>query len=70
MVEWLLTPVRGGVYVLSNPFFDYKSIPRLVGRVGIEEKSIIDFVLVKKEMLKYVLDVNSVSGLVIGISDH
>src|SRR5678816_3166872 len=30
----------------------------------------IDFVLVKKEMLKYVLDVKSVRGLGMGLSDH
>ena len=41
-----------------------------VDRDGLEVKSLIDLVLVKKEMQKYVLDVKAVRGLGMGISDH
>ena len=54
-------------------FFKQKSIHKYtrvgVGRDGIEVKSMIDLVLVK-EILKYVLDVKSVRGLGMGLSDH
>ena len=39
-------------------------------RNGNEVKSLIDMVLVKKEMLKFVMDVKAVRGLGMGISDH
>src|SRR5678815_16083 len=59
---------------VSNTFFKHKSIHKYtrvgVGRDGIEVKSMIDSVLVKKEMLKYVFDVKSVRGLGMGLSDH
>src|SRR5678815_5964693 len=58
---------------VSYTFFNHMSIHKYtrvgVGRDGIEVKSMIDFVLVKK-MLKHVLDVKSVRGLGIGLSDH
>ena len=59
---------------VSNTFFAHKSIHQYTrvkekadGRV---ERSMIDFVLVKKEMLKYVMDVRVVRGLSMDISDH
>ena len=59
---------------VSNTFFKHKSIHKYtrvgVGRDGIEVKSMIDLVLVKKEMLKYMLDVKSVRCLEMGLSDH
>src|SRR5678815_1676101 len=59
---------------VSNTFFKHKSIHKYtrvgVGRDGIEVKSMIDLVLVKKEMLKYVLDVKSVRELGMELSDH
>jgi hypothetical protein len=59
---------------VCNTFFDHKSVHKYtrVGkdRDGAEVKSMIDVVLVKKEMLKYVMDVKSVRGLGMGISDH
>src|SRR5678815_2301140 len=58
---------------VSNTFFKHKSIHKYtrvgVGRDGIEVKSMIDLVLVKK-MLKYMLDVKSVRCLEMGLSDH
>src|SRR5678816_1653157 len=54
---------------VSNTFFKHKCTRVGVGRDGSEVKSMIDFVLVKK-MLKYVLDVKSVRGLGLGLSDH
>ena len=59
---------------VSNTFFAHKSI-HLYTRVkekadGRVERSMIDFVLVKKEMLKYVMDVKVVRGLSMDISDH
>ena len=59
---------------VCNTFFDHKSVHKYTrvgtGRDGTEVKSLIDVVLVKKEMLKYVMDVKSVRGMGMGISDH
>jgi hypothetical protein len=59
---------------VCNTFFDHKSVHKYtrvgVDRNGNETKSLIDLVLVKKEMLKYVMDVRAVRGLGMGISDH
>ena len=40
------------------------------GQDGVEVKSMIDLVLVKKEMLRFVQDVRAVRGMGRGISDH
>jgi hypothetical protein len=59
---------------VCNTFFDHKSVHKYTrvgkSRDGTEVKSMIDLVLVKKDMLKYVMDVKSVRGLRMGISDH
>ena len=59
---------------VGNTFFDHKSVHKYtrVGtdRNGNEVKSLIDLVLVKKEMLKYVMDVKAVRGMGMGISDN
>ena len=39
-------------------------------RDGVEVKSMIDFVLVKKDMLRYVQDVREVRGMGRCLSDH
>ena len=48
---------------VSNTFFEHKSVHKYtrveVDRNGTEVKSLIDLVLVNKEMLKYVMDVKS-----------
>jgi hypothetical protein len=59
---------------VCNTFFSHKNVHKYtrvgVDRDGNEVKSMIDLVLVKKEMLRYVLDVKSIRGLGMGISDH
>ena len=40
------------------------------GQDGVEVKSMIDLVLVKRDMLRYVQDVRTVSGMGRGLSDH
>ena len=37
---------------------------------GIEIKSLVDLVMVKKDMLRYVQDVRAVRGMGRGFSDH
>ena len=37
---------------------------------GVEVKSMISLVLVKKDLLRYVLDVKAVRGMERGLSDH
>lgn len=53
--------------LVNNSFFNNKSIHKYksvyVGRDGTEGKIIIDFVLVKQEMPKFMMDVKSVRGL-------
>ena len=40
------------------------------GRDGVEIKSMIDLVLVKRDMLRYVQDVRAVRGMGCSLSDH
>ena len=40
------------------------------GQHGVDVKSMIDLVLVKKEMLRFVQDVRAMRGMGCGISDH
>ena len=40
------------------------------GRDGVEIKSMIDLVLIKRDMLRYAQDVRAVRGMGCGLSDH
>ena len=40
------------------------------GQDGVEIKNMIDLVLVKRDMLRYVQDVRAVRGIGRGLSDH
>ena len=65
MEEWCSSVLKGGLSV-SNNYFDhslhnYKRVAR--GQDGVEVKSMIDPVQVKKDMLRFVQDVRAVRGM-------
>ena len=52
---------------VGNTYFKHKSLHKYTrvtrGQDGVEVKNIIDLVLVKKDMLRYVRDVRAVRGM-------
>ena len=56
-----------GWWSLGNTYFKYRSVHKYTrvagGRDGMEIKSMIDLVLVKRGMLRYVQDVRAVRGM-------
>ena len=64
---------KSGLFV-DNIYFEHKSLHKYTrearGRDGVEVKSLIDLVLVNKDMLHYVQDVRAVSGMGRSLSDH
>ena len=58
----------GNTYFKHMSLYKYTTVVR--GQGGMEVKSKIDLVLVKKDMLRYVQDVRTVRGMGRGLSDH
>ena len=62
-----------GLFV-GNTYFKHSSLHKYTrvarGRDGVELKSMIDLVLVKRNMLQYVQYVRAVRGMGCGLSDH
>ena len=73
MVEewWNFAKKEGTVWVTH---FKHRSLHKYTrvarGRDGVEIKSMIDLMLVKKDMLRYVQDVRAVRGMGCVLSDH
>ena len=61
-------------FCVGNIYFKHRSehkYTRVAGsRDGVEIKSMIDLVLVKRDMLRYVQDVRAVRRMGRGLSDH
>ena len=59
---------------MGNTYFKHTSVHKYTrparGRGGVEIKSMIDLVLVKRDILRYVQDVRTVRGMGRGLSDH
>ena len=59
---------------VGNTYFKYRRLLKFTrmarGRVGMEIKSMIDLVLVKRDMLRYVQDVRVVRKMERSLSDH
>ena len=59
---------------MGNTYFKHRSVHKYTrvarGQGGVETKSIIDLVLVKRYMLRYVHDVRAVKGMGRDLSDH
>ena len=54
---------------IANTFYKHKLICRYT-RYGVMSKSMTDFVLVKREMLRWIHDIKCMRGLSGGVSDH
>ena len=71
--EWWSSVLKG-VCVWGNTYFEHKNLHKYTrvakGQDGAEVKSMIDLVLVKKDMIHFVQDVMAVRGMGRGISDH
>ena len=65
--------IERGLYVV-NKYFKHRSLHKYIkvarGRECVEIKSMIDLVLVKRDMVRYVQDMRTVSGIGRGLSDH
>ena len=73
MVEewWSLAKKVDFVWVTYFKNRSLHKFPRVArGRDGVEIKSMIDLVLVKRDMLRYVQDVRAKRGMEHGLSDH
>ena len=59
---------------VSNTYFKHRNLHKYTivarGRDGVEIKSMIDLMLVKRNMLRYVHDVRAVRGMGLGLSDQ
>ena len=55
---------------VGNTGFKRRSLHKYRDQAGVEVKSMIDLVLVKKDMLRYVQDMRAVRGMGRGLSDH
>ena len=59
---------------MGNTYFEHKSLHKYtrvaMGQDGGEVKSMIDLMLLKKDMLRFWQDVRAVGGMERGISDH
>ena len=59
---------------VSNTYFKHRSLHKYTrvarGQDGVEIKSMIDLVLVKRDMLRYMQDVRAVRGMGRDLSDH
>ena len=59
---------------VSNTYFNHRTVHKYTrvarGREGMAIKSMIDLVLVKKDMLRYVQDVRAARGMGRGLSNH
>ena len=58
----------GYIYFKHRTLHKYTRVTR--GRDGVKIKSMIDLVLVKRDVLRYVQDVRAVRGMGCGLSDH
>ena len=58
----------GNTYLEHKNFHKYTKVAS--GQDGVEVKSMIDLVLVMKDMLRFVHDVSTVRGMGRDISDH
>ena len=58
----------GNTYMEHKSFHKYTRVAR--GQDGVEVKSMLDLVLVKKDILLYVQDVREVKGMAHGLSYH
>ena len=58
----------GNTYFKHKNFHKYTRVAR--GQAGVEVKSMIDLMLVEKDMLHFMQDMRSVRGMGRGISDH
>ena len=58
----------GNTYFKNRSLYKYTRVAR--GQYGVEIKSMIDLVLVKRNMLRYVEDVRAVRVIGQGFSDH
>ena len=70
--EWWISVQKGDfvwvTHILSTEVCINTQVAR--GRGGVEIKSMIDLLLVKKDMLRYVQDVRPIRGMGHGLSDH
>ena len=56
---------------VGNTYFKHRSLHKYTrGQDGVEVKSMISLVLVKRDLLRYVEDVRAVRGIGRGLSDH
>ena len=59
---------------LSDTYFEHKSLHKYTrmarDKYGVEVKSMIELVLVKRDLLRYMLDVRAVQGKGRGLSDN
>ena len=59
---------------MGNTYFKHRSLHKYTrvtkGQGGVETKSMIDLVVVKRDILRYVQDVREVRGMGRGLSDH
>ena len=59
---------------MGNTYFKHRSLHKYTrvsrGREGVEINSMIDLLLVKRDMLRYVQDMRAVRGMRRGLSDH
>ena len=59
---------------VGNTYFEHKNLHKYIsvarGQDGVEVKSMIDLVVVKKYMLRFVQDVRAVRGMGRGTSDY
>ena len=70
--EWYISALKGDcvkvIHTLRTEFAEVHKGGK--GQDGVEVKSMIDLVLMKKEMLRYVKDVRTVRGMGLDLSDH
>ena len=59
---------------VGNTYFKHRSVQKYTrvakGQGGVKTKSMIDLVLVKRDMLRYVQDVRAVRGMGHDLSNH
>ena len=60
--EWWISVLKGGcIYFEHRSLHNYTRVAR--GQDGVEVKSMIDLVLVKKDLLHYVQEMRAVRGM-------
>ena len=74
MVEEWWSSVPKGYLCVGNIYFNHRSLHKYkrvaMGQDGVEVKSIIDLMLVKEDMLRYMQDVRTVGGMGQGLSNN